>query len=96
MLAKYYTKKKAVVSEVVEGEVVLLDIEGDIFYQLSRVARRIWDLCENNSPVEIAATLCSEFNVTQEQASKDVHKYLMKLVDLGLLKAGSECRKTSF
>jgi len=75
-----------VLSQEVNGETVLLDLEGESYFGLNEVGTRIWQLLQSESTViELLDTLADEYDVGQEQLESDVGELLAKLNDAGLV-----------
>ena len=77
-----------VLSQEVNGETVLLDLEGESYFGLNEVGTRIWQLLKADQSVgDMLDTLTSEYDVSREQLEDDVHGLLGKLMDAELLEA---------
>jgi len=76
-----------VLSQEVNGETVLLDLEGEAYFGLNEVGTRIWQLLQAEpTVVETLDTLSGEYDVRREQLENDVGDLLDKLADAGLIK----------
>ena len=79
-----------VLSQEVNGETVLLDLEGEAYFGLNEVGTRIWQLLQAEpTVVETLNTLSDEYDVSREQLENDVGDLLDKLTDAGLIKLRS-------
>ena len=79
-----------VLSQEVNGETVLLDLEGEYYFGLNEVGTRIWQLLQCESSVsEALDTLSGEYDVNREQLESDVGELLHKLTEAGLLTLAS-------
>ena len=75
-----------VLSQEVNGETVLLDLEGEAYFGLNEVGTRIWQLLQTESAIEdILNTLSAEYDVSRLQLECDVGALLDKLADAGLV-----------
>ena len=75
-----------VLSQEVNGETVLLDLEGESYFGLNEVGTRIWQLLQSENTVGDALdTLSDEYDVSREQLESDVSELLGKLADAGLV-----------
>jgi len=75
-----------VLSQEVNGETVLLDLEGESYFGLNEVGTRIWQLLQSEQTVaEALDTLSDEYDVSREQLESDVSDLLGKLSDAGLV-----------
>ena len=70
----------------VEGELVVLDLEGKRVHQLNPTARHIWDQCDGQQRIaDIIEQLCESFDVDRVTAEKDVTALVRQLKEAGLL-----------
>ena len=75
-----------VLSQEVNGETVLLDLEGESYFALNEVGTHIWQLLQSGYPVaRILDTLSGEYEVSRKQLENDVGDLLKKLFDAGLV-----------
>lgn len=79
---------KDVVSEVVDGEAVLLDLRNGVYFSLNRVGTRIWQLIQEHGEVDrVRQQLLEEFEVSREMLEQDLERCLAELRRRGLLSA---------
>jgi pyrroloquinoline quinone biosynthesis protein D len=72
--------------QTIDGEMVLLDIDGNQLMGVNPVAARIWDLCDGERDLSaIAAVIADEYAVSASQAAEDVRAFVSELVSLGAL-----------
>lgn len=75
-----------VLSQEVNGETVLLDLEGESYFGLNEVGTRIWQLLQTDITIEEALdTLTGEYDVSRVQLECDVGALLDKLAEAGLV-----------
>ena len=75
-----------VLSQEVNGETVLLDLEGESYFGLNEVGTRIWQLLQSEHSVAgMVDTLSGEYDVSREQLESDVSDLLRKLTEAGLV-----------
>ena len=80
-----------VLSQEVNGETVLLDLEGESYFGLNEVGTRIWQLLQSTPTVaETIDTLSDEYDVKREQLETDVSDLLDRLADAGLISLQSD------
>ena len=80
-----------VLSQEVNGETVLLDLEGESYFGLNEVGTRIWQLLKSEQTVgDALSTLADEYNVSREQLESDVSELLDKLTEAGLVSLQSD------
>lgn len=70
----------------IEGQVVVLVPPRREVHQLDEVGTFIWKCLEAaRTPREVVAAVCGEFEVTEEQARRDVAEFLASLEEKGLV-----------
>ncbi len=71
---------------VIEGEAVILSLDTKAFRGLNPVGSRVWELIDGRRSVdEIVEVIVREFDVTHEQAARDVQAFVRELLDKGLV-----------
>jgi len=79
-----------VVSEVVDGEAVLLDLRNGVYFSLNRVGTRIWQLIQEHGREDrVCDQLLDEFDVTAEELERDFDRWLAELGGRGLVTRAS-------
>ncbi len=87
-LDKVYKKSDSIVSRKIADEFILVPIRqnvGDLesISTLNEVAARIWELIDGKMKVrEIKDKIIEEFEVTPQQAEKDLIEYLHQLKEI--------------
>ncbi len=72
--------------QVVDGEMVLLDIDGRELLGLNEVGARVWGLADGTLTVaEISAIVEREFEVGIEEAIADVRRFVDELASRGAI-----------
>jgi len=75
-----------VLSQEVNGETVLLDLDGECYFGLNEVGTSIWQLLGSKQTLaEILETLSDKYDVSRENLESDVNDLLDKLNDAGLI-----------
>ena len=70
----------------VDGEVILLDLDSDIFIGLDEVGSSIWNLLETPATFSsLCQTLQKEYDVTETTCRADVLSFLSELLNDGLI-----------
>ena len=76
-----------VLSQEVNGETVLLDLDGESYFGLNEVGTRIWQLLKDELNIGLVLdALDGEYDVSREQLESDVAKLLGSLEESGLIK----------
>ena len=93
-LEKVYDKSDSIVSRKIADEFILVPIRqnvGDLesIYTLNETAARIWELIDGKIKGEkIKEKLIEEFEVTPEEAEKDLMEHLQQLEGIGAVVEG--------
>jgi hypothetical protein len=73
-------RREGIAAQIVDGEAVLLDIEGGEYFALNSVGSRIWELSDGTrSTAEIVSVICDEFDVAEDVAAADAGEILDEL-----------------
>lgn len=79
-------RAETMVASEVNGEVVILDIDSGLFFQLNPIGSKVWDLLESPATLaQMVAALQAKFNVSAEQCRADVAEFVEKMLERGLL-----------
>jgi hypothetical protein len=87
-LDKVYKKSDAIVFRKIGDECILVPVRqgvGDLesIYTLNETAARIWELLDGTAKgVEIRDKIIGEFDVTREEAEKDLAHHLKELASI--------------
>jgi hypothetical protein len=63
----------------------VVNLEGGLYFGLDEVGCRIWSLVETRDLEDASQALAGEFDVTLEQARRDVVAFVQSLIDRGLV-----------
>ncbi|MBI4955636.1 MAG: PqqD family protein [Myxococcales bacterium] len=75
-----------VLSRMLDGEAVILDLTSGTYFGLDAVGSRIWELIQAGAtPRQIRTTLCEEFEVDDATVAQDLAKLVATLRAKGLL-----------
>lgn len=81
-----FGRMKDRISTEQKGETVILDLTTGIYHGLNKIGNSIWNLLEEPKNVEtLRLNLMEEYEVTQDQCTEDVMKFLRILVDEELI-----------
>ena len=93
-LDKVYRKSDSIVSRKIANEFILVPIRQDVgdlgsIYTLNEVAARIWELIDGKIKAsEIKNKIVEEFEVTPEEAEKDLIEHLQQLEEVKAITEG--------
>jgi coenzyme PQQ synthesis protein D (PqqD) len=72
--------------QTIDGETVLLNIDGKELMGLNEVGAHVWDLVDGSRSFgQIVDAVASRFEVSSETATADVHAFVSELVASGAL-----------
>jgi len=75
-----YCRKSELLTSKIDKETVMMHQESGKYFALNAVASRIWDILEKPvSEAEIVKILLREFEVTNEQCTKEVNSFIAEL-----------------
>lgn len=78
-----------VVSEVLDGEAVVLNLRTGVYYTLNGTGTRLWELLQQKSVPEARAQMLAEFEVEPDALDADIGRLLDDLAARGLVSAGA-------
>jgi hypothetical protein len=82
----YPVKNKNVAWKVLEGEAVVLSLDSGVYFTLNATGTAAWERIDGATSLEeIGRGLCGQFQVTSEQAQRDLLELTQALLDEGLI-----------
>lgn len=79
-------KARGMAWQRIDGETVLLNVDGRELMGVNATGARIWELVDGKRTVgELAKTIAAEFTVPPDTAARDVHAFLAELLDRGVI-----------
>ncbi len=85
--ANRYAAVQRQVSCDLNGEAVILKLDGGIYYGLNEVGARVWALLQESSRTvdELISVIVEEYEVEPDRCGSDVHALLADLSAQGLI-----------
>lgn len=84
-------RSESQVATVLEGEVVLVNLDEGAYYHLNRVGSAVWDLLESPRTVKsLCNSLIECYAVEPEQCEREVVALLGQLLEAGLIESGAD------
>jgi hypothetical protein len=81
-----YRIPPGVVSEVLDGEAVVLHVDSGVYFSLNRTATRMWQLlCELGDAEQVCSALRLELDADSVNLSADLERLVTELESRGLL-----------
>jgi Coenzyme PQQ synthesis protein D (PqqD) len=79
-------KKERVISQNVDDQAVIVDLESSHFFNLNKIGTIIWEQIDGQkSLTDIAGYICGKFEIPEEQALEDVRDFLADMQKKGLV-----------
>ena len=87
MISNRIAQAENVIWRHVGDDIVVVKDDGRSLHVLNKTAALIWDTCDGQCGIdEITTRLCERFEVSHEEARRDVQETVKKLTKLGVLK----------
>ncbi len=75
------SRREEIIAGLVDGDLMLLNIETGYYHTVNPTGRRIWELLEQpRSLDEICAALSQEFNVSPQDCLAQTHIFIQELL----------------
>ncbi|MEE9501668.1 MAG: PqqD family protein [Candidatus Aminicenantaceae bacterium] len=93
---KRFVKKNDFVTRNIKDETIIVPVKGDVsdldsIYTLNEVGSFVWNLLDGQTSVgEIVDAVCSEYDITPEEAQKDVKELIGSLEKAGLIHSSED------
>ena len=79
-------RRDEIISGDVDGETVMMSIEGGNYHSLNETGRRIWELLESPGTVRrIIDALKDEFDAKSEVITEEVYQFLDQLIERDII-----------
>jgi hypothetical protein len=87
MAETYIARSSAIAARLLGSEMMVMSIADSTFFTLNEVASAIWQAADGRTPLSeiVAAKICQEFDVSQEQAQHDARRFVDELSQHGIL-----------
>ena len=83
----YLIRSKDVAWKELDGEAVVLNLDSGIYFTLNATGTAVWERINGTTSLEeIGRGLCEQFEVTMEQAQRDLLELTQTLLDEGLVR----------
>ena len=91
MFTRCFQKDKNLVTRSIAGETIIVPVRSGVsdlehVYVLNELGSRIWDLLDQQIPIsQIVDAICSDYEVSAEQAARDIDELLHNLETAALI-----------
>jgi hypothetical protein len=84
---KYLAKSPAVAARMLGDETILMSSVDSTLFSLNPMGTILWNAADGNTPLSriIQEKVCTEFDVSLEEATADANEFVDKLVEHGIL-----------
>jgi len=95
-LTTRFIKDSDYVTRCITGETIIVPVRGsacdlDSIYTVNEVGTRLWGLIDGRTPVgRIIDAITNEYEITVEQAEKDIVEFLGSLEAAGLIRPAAQ------
>ena len=92
----FRVNQQSVVTRKIAGETIVVPVAGGVgnlnsIYTLNQSATTIWELLkEGTRPAEILSAICREYDVTEDEAARDIREFLDALQSASLIGSAPE------
>lgn len=91
LIEKYPVLHPQVAARIIDGEAVIVLPESSQVNVLNEVGSRIWEFIDGTRSVgEITEAIVAEYEVSNEQAGRDVNEFIQELVENRMLVLADE------
>ena len=96
---KRFIKENDFVTRNIKDETIIVPVKGDVsdldsIYTLNEVGSLVWKFLDGQTSVsEIVDAVCSEYDITPEEAQKDVVELIGSLEKAGLIHSSEDNRE---
>lgn len=86
----YKTSTKYLYSEI-DSEAVILDVNSGTYFGLNEVSKSVWQILQTpSSSKQVIEKILAEYEVSEEEATRDVEGLLKEMLGSGLVEVVNE------
>lgn len=90
-MKRYCINKSKVAWRDLDGEAVILDLKTDTYFSLDKIGTQVWKKMTEKSEIKaLAALITSSYDVSVEEAERDVKELVSSLKKTGLILESAE------
>lgn len=93
----YIARSSAIAARMLGGETMIMSAVDSTFFTLNEVATAIWQAADGRTPLSeiVANSICNEFDVDCDTASRDAEHFVQELSQHGILLVSENPIETS-
>lgn len=89
--ARRFRVPDTVIAQTIAGEMVILDLEGGVYFGLDPVGARIWELVAEGAPLNaVADRMMVEYDVSRDRLEGDMDALMTVLLEKSLVIENTE------
>jgi hypothetical protein len=87
MSEKYIMRSSAIAARMLGGEMMIMSVKDSTFFTLDPIATAIWQRADGRTSLSeiVATSVCTEFDVSLETATRDAEQFAEELANHGIL-----------
>ena len=86
-------KTENIAATLIDGEAVIVNLTTGVYYSMDAIGAEVWAMIEQDLPIgEISESIVARYDVTADEAKKDLESLIEKLVDEDLVAEADEPR----
>ena len=83
---RYRLNEPAVVADIIDGEVVIMNLERGSYYSINQSGASVWRVLISGAPVaKISAAMADHYDVPTAQVELDIGRLVCRLVEEGVI-----------
>ena len=84
--ARHFVRRKDLIAQSLEGELVMLDMQSGNYFGLDPIASKIWDYLASPKDIKtLCQSLMQEYEVGEDECQADVCSFISDLLDKGMV-----------
>lgn len=81
-LQSVISRSEDYLSNEIDGEIVMMNIETGAYVSLNPTGKSIWDLLNEPTSIDVIInSLIKEYNISKEACENDIKPFIQKLID---------------
>lgn len=81
-LQSVISRSEDYLSNEIDGEIVMMNIETGAYVSLNPTGKSIWDLLNEPTSIDVIInSLIEEYNISKEACENDIKPFIQKLID---------------
>ena len=92
MTSVYVARSSEIAARMLGGEMMIMSARDSTLFSLNEIASAIWQAADGRTPLGeiVERVVCSEFDVTAEDAMNDAEEFVRELAVHGILQVSDQ------